>query len=110
MELVTYIWIIIVLFICSCTRNKQLDYALQAAGENKHKLESILKHFKDDPEKIKATNFLIENMPGHTGTSYSNVENHLLSIKNISKSPKTTIGTVHPNRKRNKCILYKRKS
>lgn len=64
----------IILVVCSCTRNKQLHYALQAAGENKQELESVLKHFKDDPQKRKATNFLIENISGHTGASYSNIE------------------------------------
>ena len=45
--------------------NDYLEYALRAAGNNRSELEAVLDHYKDDPEKLAAARFLIENMPGH---------------------------------------------
>ena len=42
--------------------NEYLDYALRAAGYNRSELETVLEHYKDDPEKLAAARFLIENM------------------------------------------------
>ncbi len=43
-----------------------LEYALQAAGDNRKELEAVLDHYSADPEKYEAARFLIENMPAHT--------------------------------------------
>ncbi|MBP5362438.1 MAG: hypothetical protein J6Y71_05370, partial [Ruminococcus sp.] len=54
--------------VVSCGRkqsNEYLEYALRAAGNNRGELEAVLEHYKDDPEKLAAARFLIENMPGH---------------------------------------------
>ena len=49
----------------ACNRN--LDRALQQAGDNRAEMEKVLAHFKDDPDPLKyrAAKFLIENMPYH---------------------------------------------
>ena len=60
-----YSWFMIIIMVCSCNRNKPLDYALQVAGENETELKTVLNHFKKNPQKLKATKFLIENMPYH---------------------------------------------
>ena len=54
--------------VVSCDKkqaNEYLEYALRAAGNNRSELEAVLEHYKDDPEKLAAARFLIENMPGH---------------------------------------------
>ena len=52
--------------LAACGRNSYLDYALKAAGENRAELESVLEHYRNEPEKLSAARFLIENMPAHT--------------------------------------------
>lgn len=51
------------LLLGACRNNVRLEYALQAARENRAELEEVLKHYEDEPEKQKAARFLIENMP-----------------------------------------------
>lgn len=62
-----YIFLLILSFLfgCSTNPNKQLDFALQMAGENRSELESVLNHYKNDSLKLKAAHYLIENMPYH---------------------------------------------
>lgn len=50
---------------CSERDDRYLDYALRAAGRNRAELERVLEHYADNPEKLAAARFLIENMPGH---------------------------------------------
>jgi len=55
---------LIVLFsACSFNKDKQLEYALNLAGENRSELEKVLLHYQDEPEKLAAVRFLIRNMP-----------------------------------------------
>ena len=51
---------------CTFTPSK-LEEALVLSGENRCELEKVLKHYSacDDSLKLKAAEFLIENMPGH---------------------------------------------
>ena len=58
-------WIILLLCSCSDTNSRRLAYALDLAGENRTELETVLAHYKDDPEKLEAARFLIRNMPYH---------------------------------------------
>ena len=60
-----YIIFVLLLLCAACDRN--LDRALQQAGENRGEMEKVLAHFKDDPDPLKyrAAKFLIENMPYH---------------------------------------------
>ena len=53
---------------CSASSNP-LEEALQQAGENRRQLEAVLSHFHNDPDKLKAAEFIISNMP--YATSYS---------------------------------------
>ncbi|MDE6527548.1 MAG: hypothetical protein K2L78_00690, partial [Muribaculaceae bacterium] len=39
--------------------------ALRFAGDNRDELERVLEHYADEPMKLEAARFLIENMPGH---------------------------------------------
>lgn len=52
---------------CQSFEKEQLNYALAFAGENRKELEQVLEHYKEDPEKLKAAQFLIRNMPRYYG-------------------------------------------
>ena len=52
------------LYACSESRYG-ISEALELAGDNRAELEQVLEHYSDDPEKLAAARFLIENMPGH---------------------------------------------
>ncbi len=63
-----YIVFIFSLLICGCSKySADIEYALQQAGDNRHELEMVLKHYNNphDTLKLKAAEFLIANMPGH---------------------------------------------
>ena len=51
------------LFLTSC--DKDVNKALEYAGDNRGELENVLEHFKDDSDglKLKSAKFLISNMP-----------------------------------------------
>ncbi len=60
-----------ILFLCililiSCSSNdSRLEQALDFAGENRTELEKVLKHYKNEPQKLETARFLIKNMPYH---------------------------------------------
>lgn len=65
-----YIYTCILSFaILSCqTQNEALETALKLADNNRSELEKVLHHYSQNPAdslKLKAAEFLIENMPGH---------------------------------------------
>ena len=61
--------------LASCqVNNRQLSNALKVAGDNRLELEAVLDHYKNNPEKLAAARFLIENMPAHR--SYKGDEIH----------------------------------
>ena len=61
--------------LASCSRGHDaLEDALRVAGDNRPELEAVLDHYKDNPEKLAAAEFLIENMPAHR--SYKGDEIH----------------------------------
>jgi hypothetical protein len=63
---ITNIFFIFIFIFYSCVRKaNSLEYALEAAGDNRSQLEAVLKHFKNEPEKLEAARFLIENMAVH---------------------------------------------
>jgi hypothetical protein len=64
----------LILLTC-CNQNSRLEKALSLAGENRQELEKVLQHYSNDTLKLKAAEFLIENMTAH----YSFVENKGLS-------------------------------
>lgn len=53
--------------LASCTSREPdyLEQSLQLAGDNRGELEKVLEHYKDNPQKLAAAHFLIENMPAH---------------------------------------------
>lgn len=59
------IFFVVILSLVSCDR--ELNLSLDFAQANRSELETILDHFKDDPNSLKyeAAKFLIENMPYH---------------------------------------------
>ena len=66
MKRLFYTSFILISLFCSCkSKIDYLEYALIAAGRNRPQLEQVLEHYKDDPEKLAAAKFLIENMPAH---------------------------------------------
>ena len=64
------------LLISSCVRQTPLEYALSQAGDNRQELESVLEHYKDDPEKHSAATFLIENMPAHISYQGADIDRY----------------------------------
>lgn len=60
------LYIMLICVLAACVRkDANLEYALNAAGENRHELEAVLEHFRHEPEKYDAARFLIENMMAH---------------------------------------------
>jgi hypothetical protein len=55
-----------------CTKSPpgMLEQALQISGDNRAELEKVFRHYETEPLKLKAAQFLIENMFGHV--SYRN--------------------------------------
>jgi hypothetical protein len=65
--LLCYTAIFFLLTACRSEADKQLEAAFDLAGENRKELEKVLKHYKNEPDKLTAARFLIENMPGRGG-------------------------------------------
>ena len=61
------LYIILIFILAACTtetlNENQLELALEFAEDNRGELESVLLHYRNDPEKLKAAKFLISNMP-----------------------------------------------
>jgi hypothetical protein len=55
------LYITTAILFCGC--NNYVEKALKYAGDNRPELEAVLDHYKDNPEKLAAAKFLIENMP-----------------------------------------------
>ena len=64
---------------CLDFEDKQLEYALNFAGDNRNELEKVLEHYASDPEKLESARFLIRNMPRYYGYELS-----LIHISNNS--------------------------
>ncbi|MBR4265345.1 MAG: hypothetical protein IKQ46_04730 [Bacteroidales bacterium] len=77
-------FIILILLFASCTGAKSdLDVALELAGSNRSELESVLEHYKDEPEKLAAAKFLIENMPAHYSYKSNEIDGYYaVALKN----------------------------
>lgn len=56
-----------IIFSCTNSTDKSLEWALASAEENREELEKVLEHYASHPEKKKAAEFLIANMPLHYG-------------------------------------------
>ena len=58
--------------------NSNLEASLEFAGDNRHEIDVVLDHFKNDPNPLKyeAALFLIENMPYHLAFYGSETERY----------------------------------
>lgn len=97
-KILTYIFtsIVCVLMGVSCSQEQDvpLEYALAFAGENRCELETVLKHYADQSEKLEAAKFLIRNMPryyGYSGWQLDSVESVLIQIEDGVSVPKKTM-------------------
>lgn len=90
-ETILFFWMVI--FLASCSSPSPLDYALEQAGGNRPELEKVLEHYKSDPEKLAAAQFLIENMPAHISYRDSTIYKYYAIADNLLKSdlPHTAI-------------------
>lgn len=83
---------IIMLYIflsCSDTHSVYLSEALELAGDNRAELEKVLDHYKEDPEKLAAAEFLIENMSGHYSYSSDDIHEYYATALGILASGMT---------------------
>ena len=77
-----------------CNNNSPIAEVLDSAGSNRKELEAVLDHYRtrdNNPEKLRAAEFLIENMPAHysyAGTGIYDYYEYAASIlANKSLSP-----------------------
>lgn len=84
-----------IIAICACTSDiDQVQYSLNFAGDNRNELEKVLTHYRNEPEKKAAAEFLIANMPQHFayyGTELDSIEAILRPL--MAYDGMTTIGT-----------------
>ena len=61
------LWLLLTGCLCACKTSVPPDVkdALKLAGDNRSSLEKVLKRYRREPEKFRATCFLIANMPLH---------------------------------------------
>ena len=74
------IWLLWI-FLCCCSEN-ELQQALDFSQGNRKELEYVLNYYRNDPEKLKAAEYLIANMPHY----YSYEDPRLDTLKRIQKS------------------------
>lgn len=82
-------YIIIILFLLSsaaCRKQSPLEEALNNAGDNRSELEKVLEHYTQSPKdssKLKAAEFLIENMFWHYNYEGVNLNKFYSSIDKL---------------------------
>ena len=93
MKLSIFLLSAVSVFFAACSSPSPLEYALSQAGDNRPELESVLEHYKSDPEKLAAAEFLIENMPAHFSYRDSTIYNYYAIADELLKSdlPHTAI-------------------
>ncbi len=86
-------FLIFLFFFSACSSPSPLEYALSQAEDNRPELERVLAHYKSDPEKLAAAEFLIENMPAHFSYRDSTIYNYYAIADELLKSdlPHTAI-------------------
>lgn len=62
-------------------QEKYLEEALEMAGDNRGELEKVLNHYSDEPERLKAAQWLISNMPLHHTKSGRNLQSIVVIMK-----------------------------
>jgi hypothetical protein len=79
---------VFLLYSCSIQNNGELTIveALTMSGKNRSELEKVFNHYKHDTLKLKAAEYLIQNMPYHFS-----IDNYLLSPKGEKFRPDISI-------------------
>lgn len=91
-KITVFRWLFLVqtFLIFSCSNIKDpLEYALIIAGPNRCELEKVIDYYKDDPIKLAAARFLIENMPGHLSYKSNSINQYYEIALNLTKSDLT---------------------
>lgn len=60
--------LLLLILVTGCNYNRDIQLALKTAGTNRRELEAVLSHYQEtdsNPEKLRAAEFLIENIPAH---------------------------------------------
>lgn len=86
MRFLTPLYLFLFLFACTSDPEKELEYVLNMAGENRSELEKVLEHYKDDTLKQKAARFLIINMPGHGTFANSRTDTFYIALDTLLRT------------------------
>lgn len=81
-----YLPIVIVFILATACKKSNLEIALEFAGDNRTELEKVLSHYgrnAEDSLKLKAAQYLIENMPGHVYFDDSNTNGYFAKIDSL---------------------------
>lgn len=75
--LMVFFCVALLCFCASCNKySKSVEEVLSLAGENRDELEKVLLHYQNDDSKLKAAEFLIQNMVGHSMPTLASVETY----------------------------------
>jgi hypothetical protein len=82
-----FVFLFLLIMATGCTKSPSLlEQALQISDDNRVELEKVLLYYRNEPLKLKAAQFLIENMPGHI--SYRNqkyIEDYYDEIDSVNQ-------------------------
>lgn len=81
-------FLVLILFF-SCTKNSELETALQFAGDNRAELEKVLSHYSKNPAdslKLRAAEFLISNMVYHHTYEHEKLEAYYKEVIAVNDS------------------------
>ena len=70
--------------------DSRLEQALSLAGENRKELEQVLDHYRQEPLKLQAAKFLIENMPGHLSYRGEGIERYYDAVDSVLQEGRGT--------------------
>lgn len=87
----TLFFVLVWLLMIGCTSemDKRVETILAISGPNRSELETVLQHYRHEPQKLKAAKFLIANMRyHHSPYSVRNSQQHPLldSLTNLADS------------------------
>lgn len=83
MRIITCLSLLLLLLACRPNHEKDLEYVLELAGNNRHELEKVLEHYRKDPLKQDAARFLIINMPGHGSFTNSKADSFYYTLDTL---------------------------
>ncbi len=68
MHMSKWVGLLLLILVMGCNNNGEIQSALKIAGANRSELKIVLDHYRKtapNPDKLRAAQFLIENMPAH---------------------------------------------